>query len=349
MPWDLARLHADRVIVHEVPRRSAREGGDPPTLSEVDSRLTPVLRNYFREKIAVSINQAAYDAVFDPDTTSPVPDLIRPLLLQQGGDFVTASQRMAQHLYGCQGGISPPGLLVVVSGNIADDPCLAVLKLEKEEGVRVNRAERDGRQTFVIELVPDLMLTRATKVFKVGVFLRDGATARSIKAKVADQQRGYRPRTEVADFFLRRFLGCKLREEPNVATKRFFEASERFINREVEDPETKARYQIALMAELGNEEPDLNPHRFAQRAFAVRDRQRYVTYMAGEGVPAEPFPKDTHLIDAHLKRMQVDFESGLSILGKPEIFQERVRMEGREDGATHVEFEDRIRRFQGRA
>src|SRR5262249_41942612 len=111
----------------------------------------------------------------------------------------------------------------------------------------------------------------------------------------------------------------------------------------------KARYQVALMAELSSQEPDLNPHRFALRALAVGDRQRYVTYMAGEGVPADTFRKDTDLIDAHLKRMQVDFESGLSILGKPEVFQERVRMEGREDGATHVEFDDRITRFQGRA
>jgi len=55
-----------------------------------------------------------------------------------------------------------------------------------------------------------------------------------------------------------------------VTTKRFFDATERFINDDVEDPQEKARYQVALVAEIQNARPSISPEGFANSNIATR-------------------------------------------------------------------------------
>jgi hypothetical protein len=98
MKIDLGRLIVERLIVHEVPTRPARGDGPKPVLSEIDSPLTPELRNYFKERIVGSLTTAAYDVVFDPASGSPVPGLVTEYL-GDGRSFVAKSVAIAQHLY----------------------------------------------------------------------------------------------------------------------------------------------------------------------------------------------------------------------------------------------------------
>lgn len=158
------------------------------------------------------------------------------------------SQEMARHLYLCQKGNSPEGLLTVCEVDVAGHRGLAVLKLEREQGARVELANTSGGRTFSVQHLRDLMLTERTKVFKVGLFVQTGADLASIDGAVCDTQKSYDG--TVAHFFLEQFLGCRLREKPELTTKRFFEATERFINEQVTEPEKKAQYQVALLAEL---------------------------------------------------------------------------------------------------
>src|SRR5258708_38129576 len=128
MGRDLGRLRIDSVIVHEVPHRFA--GGDEgePVLSEVQSPLTQGVRNFFRERIARSLGTSAYDVQLDPMTASPVPALILDALCDSSTDFVPISQTMAKHLYSCQKGPNPGGLLTVCKVTIEDLPGLVILK-----------------------------------------------------------------------------------------------------------------------------------------------------------------------------------------------------------------------------
>ena len=59
MAVDLGKLQVERLIVHEVPDRPVRGAQQQPTLSEIESPLTPDLKNYFREKITETLDQAA--------------------------------------------------------------------------------------------------------------------------------------------------------------------------------------------------------------------------------------------------------------------------------------------------
>ncbi len=110
MPIDLGTLSIVAVVVHEVPERRASAPSDPPFLSEAESPLTVVLRNYIREKITGSIATTSYEVLFDPDATSPVRSLTEDHLGPQSTTLVTMSQQMANHLYACQTGVNPAGV-----------------------------------------------------------------------------------------------------------------------------------------------------------------------------------------------------------------------------------------------
>jgi len=345
---DLGRLQVDKIIVHDIPTRLVKGVGQPPVLSEVESPLTQELKNYFKEKITGAIATAGYEVVFDTTSSSPVPSLALDRLGNQATDFVSMSQQIAQHLYDTQTGVNPPGLLCIGQVLIGDGEGLAILKLEREAAVRLEQTQLDGKSTFSLEHLRQLILSERTRVFKVGLFVQKGESLETIQGSVSDNQRGYHPTTEVADFFLKRFLGCKLCEAPEVTTKRFFEATERFIAEEVVEPEIKARYEIALLSELSSETRTFGPREFVSRHLRLEDRQRFMNWIDQLELSPQPFDKDIALIHTHLKRIQLDFESGIAVLGHPEIFKEHISMRDLDDGRTHLEIEDRMKRVQGK-
>jgi hypothetical protein len=347
MKIDLGRLAVERLIVHEVPPRPARGGGPKPVFSEIDSPLTQELKNYFKERIVGSLTTAAYDVAFDATSGSPVPGLVTGYL-GDGRSFVEKSVAIAQHLYATQTGVNPPGLVIVARVAVGGRRALAILKVEKEEGVRVEQARVEEKRTFNIEHLRDLMLNAKTKVFKIGLFIKPDGDGDTIAGAVSDKQRGYLPKTEVADFFLKRFLGCTLLEAPDVSTKRFFNATEDFINAQVNDPILKARYNIALLAELNDTATLLRPRDFAQRHLELDDRQRYITFLETKDVSTTVVQKDTTLIAGQIQRLQLDSSSGLAVLGSPESFRDHVQMSELDDGRTRVQIEDRLDRVHGK-
>jgi hypothetical protein len=344
---DLGRLQITNLIVHEVPQKIG--GADlRPVLSEIESQLDAELRNYFRERLTHTLATAAFDAVFDPATTSPVPGLVGLNLRDPAADFVSTSQQIAQHLHACQTAVNSGGLVVIMRCQLQSRATVAVLKLEKEAGIRVEQTTIDGKATFNVRHLRDLMLTQNTRVFKAGLFVQAGPNPEDVVGKVSDNQRGYLPDTAVADFFLRQFLGCRLVAEPRVATQQFFQAAERFINQSVADPTAKAKYHIALMAELSSERPRIDTHRFAEDYLYVRDRAKFIAFLRDEGV-GRVVQKDTNLIQAHLRRTSVDFESGVVLMAPPEQFEnEHIKMSRLPDGRTRVQLEDRIKRIRGK-
>jgi hypothetical protein len=347
MNIDLGRLTVEHLIVHEVPSRQARSENPEPVFSEIESPLTQELKNYFRERIVASLTTAAYEVAFDSDSGSPVPRLVTEHLAD-GRSFVAKSVAIAQHLYQTQTGVNPPGLLVVARVLVQGRRALAILKLEKEQGVRVRQSRVEQKRTFSIEHLRDLMLTEKTRVFKIGLFIKPQAEDDPVEGIVSDKQRGYLPKTEIADFFLKRFLGCQLLEAPDVSTRRFFNATEDFINQKVADPVRKAQYNIALLAELNDTSTVLRPRDFAQRHLEVNDRQPYMSFLEEKQVPITTIAKDRTLVASQIQRMQMDFSSGLAVLGSPESFRDHVRMSQLDDGQTRVEIQDRLNRVHGK-
>ena len=188
--------------------------GPSPTLSEIESPLVPTVRNYIRDRVVGTLARNSFPVVFDPASGSPVPELVMDNLGNQSTPFVEASQDLANHLFQSQTGSNPSGLLIVTQTSMEGVNSLAIMKLEREAGARVAAIRHQGKSTFDVEHLSDLMLTDKTRVFKDGLFVQEGTTLESIAGLVSDTQTAQWYKSDIADFFLRRFLGCKLREEP---------------------------------------------------------------------------------------------------------------------------------------
>lgn len=261
-----------KAIVHDIPRRRRKDGSPPePVFSEVESTLDLSLKLFFREKILDNM-RSAYDVVLDPSSASPVPKIMFAHL-EGKGDLVKNSQEIGQHLYHCQTGSNPGGLLTVMDCFVGSRPALTLMKLEKEEGARAVLEQRDGKRTFSIAHIHNLMLTKKTKVFKVALFiLRENG---NIGGKVCDQQRAYVSTKAVADFFLRDFLGCRLAEDPMLATKTFFDTIEKYANENIANPLKKQEIVTHLVSELTSTQRAINVDNFLRFRVPQEHRARW--------------------------------------------------------------------------
>ena len=92
-------------------------------------------------------------------------------------------------------------------GNIQNKKVIGILKLEREEGARLEQTHREGRPTYDILHLKDLILTEKTKLFKIGLFFKGAFEEFGYEGKACDNQLSYTSNREVAEFFLTSFLG----------------------------------------------------------------------------------------------------------------------------------------------
>jgi hypothetical protein len=316
-------------IIHEITDRTlAPPTGPQLILSNALSPLDADLRQYFQSRIAESLRHAAYPVVADPDRSAPTPDLVYQHFMGTGPGLVEMSKAIAQHLFAAQQKVrSSPGLLVVASGAVDTGECLAVLKLQKQEGVNVERVGAVGAETYSLEHLRRLMLTNDTRVFKVALFEADGMIdPDDVHALVSDKQRFSSPEKRMADFFLKTFLGCQLRDDPAQLTSKYYVAAEAFINKKIADPERRARYHRALLTDLTSQSNAVVPRQFAQDHLDADDQQAFLAHLRADNLSDHQFPKVTELIDSRLREEEYLLDSGIRVRGRPVAFDQHAKI-----------------------
>jgi hypothetical protein len=336
----------EAVIVHDVPRTGANQ---PVVMTDEPIALDDDLRSYFAGKIIASLGERGLDVIADPTSDDSIRAATAEIIASPEA-LVNASQRMAERLDAIQDARNPAGLLAVVRGKLNKQTCVAILKLEREEGLRVIIRAAHGRRTIDMQHLRDLTLTDKTKVFKTALLLQGaGRGADAVEGQASDDQRSLREGTGVASFFLSRFLGCKLRTSPEVATREFFEATETFINTDVLNPERRARYHISLLAAMEDARLDLQPRSFADRYIDASDRPALLQRVTTAGLDiGTAFEKDLTLIRRRARGFKLVFESGMVLVGGKEDLETRVDV--RPDTAANpgADINDTIRRLEGR-
>ena len=136
------------------------------------------------------------------------------------------------------------------------------------------------------------MLTSKTKLFKIVLFYKNGD---AIICFVCDHQQGVIKNREVANFFLADFLGCKIKEEPHVSTKKFYEVVTVFINSSNLTDSEKKDTRTHLISELTNNLAAVNVLSFAQRCLPDGKTPTFMEAMELNKVP-QSFTKDIQLI-----------------------------------------------------
>lgn len=210
---NLESFEVTTAVVHDVPHGGRED--EPLVLTDAPIELDDALRAYFRSKIIKSLGLRGVDVVVDPDGAPCVRDMVAGVLAAPD-HLVETSKRAAEHLHAVQTGRNSAGLLTIVLGRIDGRDCVAVLKLEREQGLRFKiDTDAEDHKTVDLELLRELTLTDKTKVFKTSLFLLDDAGGpASMHGRVSDNQRGRDDGVGVATFYLSTFLGCRLKDQP---------------------------------------------------------------------------------------------------------------------------------------
>jgi hypothetical protein len=331
------------LVVHDVPQPGA-DGG--LILTDAPVPLDEQLSSYFQSKITQSLKQHGLEAIADQTASPIVRDGVRQVLANDD-QLVAISHTIAGHLDNSQTRRNSSGLLAVGIGTVDEGDVVAVMKLEREQGVRL-RIERVGAGATVnLQFLRDLTLTDKTKVFKASLLrLEEAGQAGTMYGLVSDDQRGREEGAGVAEFFLSTFLGCKLKTNPAKATLDFVLAAEQFINEDVESDERRASYQVALLARMQDQRRDLRPRTFANNNLQTHDRPCFLARIVEHGLdPDHTFEKDTSLAKTNGFRMV--FEHGMTLVGSREDLDQRVRVHG-PAGINGVIVQDILKRMGGR-
>ena len=154
---DLGTFFVDQIVVHDVPRNNTSTTPAEIIYSDAASPLTPELRNFFKEKTTQSLGRHGYAVEHDPEQKSPVPELIEAVM-SDPSELIPSSRKIARHLYDSQPAVSNPGLLVALLGRAENATCLGILKLEREDAIRVEETTLpSGDKTFSVAHLRDLI------------------------------------------------------------------------------------------------------------------------------------------------------------------------------------------------
>jgi hypothetical protein len=309
----LAVMDIRKVIFHDIPQR--KRGADVrPDLSQIECPIDTAKVEILREKLVNALtSSAAYDLEPRDSTDSSVPGLVGSIMDtidDAESSFVLASQAMAAALLDRQTGISPAGLLTVLECKLGSSPAVAILKLAREVGLQLSKTDLDGKATISMAVLGDLVLTRGTRLFKSALFVRQPDSTITVIA--CDDQRSYEWTNEMAQFW-QSFLGCQLREEPRITTRRFFEATLEYINTSVADPVVKNDFYDHIFSELKAEKGTFAPKKFIEDYVPRAHKTPFNDFLKTRHIPLAQFRPDISEIRSQLKGRALKTKTGVRI------------------------------------
>jgi hypothetical protein len=200
---------------------------------------------------------------------------------------------------------------MVADGTADGKRVFVVAKLEHETGAQAKReADANGNMVYSMTFLDDLIFTSGSKVYKIGWFPVGGG---ALEGLVVDRQASGQ---SVATYFRERYLGCAWKERPELATERFMDTVQKWVD-SVEDPEKRARYQVALIAELRSQSDGLSVSSFASQHIDIGDRDQFERH-ARQTLPAATIPKNLELVRARLDSVRIDTATGTVVMAQPE-------------------------------
>ena len=347
MTAEISKLYIERVIIHEIMRQKVPDQKELPRYSEIESLIDDEIRIFLKDKVIKTIGGfRSYDVSFDDDSESPISGIVENLFSFNNSNFIEYSKKIAGYLNGIQSGRSPGGLVTIIFGNINGRGIIGILKLEKQEGVRLEKTLIGGKSTYDILHLKDLILTDKAKLFKIGMFFENGLEDFGYDGKVCDTQLSNTSSREVAEFFLTAFLGCNFASEPKIETKNFFNMSQQFFKEKIDNPIILTKYNLHLLSYITNERSTISSRQFAQSNLHQNHRDEYINFLKEKEVRIGEIIRDTSLIETKISKMILEFDNGIKIIGNQEGFDENVSLEQMNDGRTKAEIISKLKNIK---
>lgn len=332
-------LHVGRVVVHEVFQRGTDRLIRTPAYSDHLEALSPEAMGAFRLRLTDALAGEAQSLQMDIARTGAGSflDIANKMIGCDDEGFLEASKAIANHLAEAQTSRSyPGGMLIVFDGTVGAPavPFVGAIKAETQEGFRRHRS---GEQVLV-EFVENIFLTPATRLYKIGLMLReDPSTTPPMgwRAHVFDSNISRNNRENAAAYFYEAFLGCALPSDGSYQTAKFFDLTKKFIQSTSLAPDQQRDLYDSLYVFVKDEQaPTFTAEQFNDR-FIPEDLQApYTEFMEAKKFPSYAVVRDTSKMGSRLRRRRMKFGTEIELTGTPTALQEKVTVSNIEGEAA---------------
>lgn len=324
----LENVTINRVCLHEVYQRVDPGIVPPPSYGAGLLVLPPAAMNAFRSRVVAAFksNAQCMDMSIRDFGQGSVLANGMHLLTLRNHDFVQHSRAFADALAASQTSRQIPGGLMVVFDGTLGNPATSffgVMKAELHDGF----VKTDDLQA---EFVSDLFLSPKTKLYKIGLFVSDGAVPRPDApagwiATVYDSTMTASQRDAAATYFYSAFLGLDIPDNAAQQVKKFFEQTRDFIKRtnlpEVEKVDLYNGLYSYLKLDRGN---TVQTSRFAETYLEDELADDYIAHMRQQRFPTAAVAKDITEIAGVLRLRRYKFPRAISLVGPPDALEELV-------------------------
>ena len=340
---DLSRLSIKEIIVHDIPKHKQDDFAEEPMYSDSTSPLTIGLTTFFKQKVVDALkSDRALKVMYNDESKSPVRYLAENLYSKKA-EFIQTTKDITNHLFRIQKGNNSGGLLLFMNCLLESERVLFILKLEKDSGVQLELNE--GSHSFDLKEVKDLMLTYRTKLFKVAVLYDMDKLKLNYCGKVMDYQIDIKQKDTSSTFFISDFLGCIPFKDPKTTTKTFYTLTKTFID-SIDDEPRKAKYLQDLNSYLQMNKRSISGNEFAQDYMLVEHQDKYNDFMNSKNFKMEGFIKDTSMISNKIVKISMEFENGITLLGKDGTFKNKVKLTEEEGGKVRAVIVSKVLRIE---
>lgn len=268
---------------------------------------------FLTDRLRAALAKGALPVMEDPAAGSPIPSAVRQLWTH-ADSLIEQSRAMAAELQK-QPGTALPGLLVVARGTLSNDEIILVAKIEHQTAIRIEPSTNAaGHQVFVLERLRDLVFGDGAKVYKVAVLSKAGSSAGPLVGELVDVQN----KRTFAAYFISKFMGLQLREEPAVMTERFLDRMTAVINDSSLLPEEKLDVQSALISHIGSNASQIDPQAFIREFVPSSHQSLIATAAANQAVPMVIFPKDNSRVASRIRHLRVQYSDGILVIAPPD-------------------------------
>ena len=338
---DTSTITIENIIVHSIPKHRKGDFSVEPQYSKQESSISDFLRVFFKDKIVSSLqSNKELRVCYDPENESPVSTYINQIISSEGSDLIEQSKLMTKYLFEVQNGQNASGILVVIFGKISNYKTCIIIKLERDEGAQL--VLDPLTKSFNIRDVQDLMLTKKTRIYKVGLFVNKAELNIKYDGSTADLQIDPKTKKEVTTWFIERFLGCLPLEDPRLTTKKFYTYTTTFIQT-IEDQIKKAKYTQDLNSYLQKNSQRVSAKEFADDYMKTVDKNNYINYLKEKNFKMSAFPKDNDFILNKIKTITMTFANDIAIIGKKGTFDGNVKLEEQDNGNTKAEIISKVK------
>jgi hypothetical protein len=315
---DYSSLKLTDVFMHQVSK------GEPSARPRFSTLLTdePVDmgaddKAFLTRRFIKALGRGAV-AVVEAAQASPLPAAVKNYWAG-GAPLVSVSQAMAESLANTQPATALPGLLVVAEATLGSDPCILVAKVEHQEAMRFNAiVSEGGHRIFQLHRLSDLVFGDAVRIYKIAVLSKAASSTGQLAGTLADEQNG----AGQAAYYLRTFLGMKLREEPPVLTEQYMERMGAVVNKSTMPVDKKVDAQMALLAGLKSNAPDIDAQRFIREFIPVEYHSQIRDLAQQAEVPLVRFAKDVSRVSSRLVRVRIDMSNDVYVIAPYEAVGE---------------------------